>query len=78
MTNSSAQPVPLEARRILNLIAAANPHLNIEPNFVESNVHFVGDDLPLQPGPLKSGACVSALQAAFGAVADQIAQIRFG
>lgn len=71
-------PVPEEARRILELLNQKNPALKFSPEYIRNNVQFEGGDLPVQPGALKSGACVSAAFAALGAVADQIAQIRYG
>ncbi|KAI9497100.1 CoA-transferase family III domain-containing protein [Zychaea mexicana] len=79
-TSASSQKyaVPEEARRLLKLLIRKNPALQIPEKFVDSNIHFKGDALPALPGGLKSGAFSAACSAAFGAVADQIAQDRYG
>ena len=78
MVQSLQSTLPQEARRLLKLLNKKNPALRIPEEYIESNIHFEGGDLPVQPGSLKSGALSAASFAAFGAVADQIAQDRYG
>ncbi|KAK9729355.1 hypothetical protein K7432_000324 [Basidiobolus ranarum] len=70
--------VPEEARRLLNILIEKNPALRISKDYAQSNIKFEGGDLPMMPGNMKSGPFAGAAFAALGAVADQIAQLRFG
>lgn len=72
------EPVPQEARRLLKLLNEKNLALQIPDDYMDTHIHFEGSDLPVQPGALKSGALSAAASAAFGAVASQIAQDRYG
>ncbi|TKY90279.1 hypothetical protein EX895_000277 [Sporisorium graminicola] len=71
-------PIPEDAKRILFVLNKKNPSLGLPTNFIEENITFEGGDYPVQPGNLKSGAVQSALQAALGGVASQIAHLRYG
>lgn len=76
--NMAAEPVPQEARRLVKLLNEKNPALQIPDDYIDTHIHFEGGDLPVQPGCLKSGALCAAAFAAFGAVANQVAQDRYG
>lgn len=52
--------VPDESRRLLKLLASQTPGFT-KDDAVLSEVEFVGDDLPIIPGPLKSQALVSII-----------------
>lgn len=66
-----------DARAILNLLMEENPHLKLDKATVDANVEFSGTSLPNLPGCIKSGAVSAATFAVWGALADQMGQLRY-
>ncbi|ORZ11837.1 CoA-transferase family III domain-containing protein [Absidia repens] len=69
--------VPQDARTIIHILIKQNPHLKLDTSTIDDQVDLSGSALPNLPGCLKSGAIASAGFAVFGAIAEQIGQLRY-
>lgn len=68
-------PLPKDCPRLLKWLAGATPGLNADPKVLEE-IEFIGQDLPMLPGPLKAQALVAVLQAIAGIVMKEISAMK--
>jgi hypothetical protein len=74
-TDTTFTPLPQECARILRYLASVTPGFTTDEDTLNS-VRWVGDDLPLIPGPIKSQAITAVLFAMAGIVGEEILQLR--
>jgi hypothetical protein len=74
-TDVSFVPVPIDCKRLLKVLAFKTPRFTEDEKILDT-VSFVGDDLPVIPGPIKSAALTSVLHAMVGIVAQEILELK--
>ncbi|KAK4183545.1 succinate--hydroxymethylglutarate CoA-transferase [Podospora australis] len=74
-TDHEFTQVPVEAARILRLLASQAPDFNTSEEHL-SKVRFVGEDNLMVPGPIKAVPVAAALHAMAGLLADEILSLR--
>ncbi|RFU76004.1 alpha methylacyl- racemase [Trichoderma arundinaceum] len=74
-TDTNFIPVPQDSARIFRELITKTPGFTKDEKLL-SSVNFVGNDLPLLPGPIKSQALTAALHAMAGVIGHEILQLR--
>ncbi|KAK4540708.1 hypothetical protein LTR36_008923 [Oleoguttula mirabilis] len=73
--DTSFTPLPQECRRLLKYFAQITPGFTQDDD-VLNDVDFVGNELPILPGPLKAQAMSAVLHAMCGLVGREISEMR--